>query len=119
MVELLTKAGKTVKRIKAISTNVNLAFILDFISSFLNSFIYHRNQLKHYRACIGLLRQEFGDISLDIDFSENLTVPVKFEPQSLHWSHEQITVHSDILKVSGEKVITHTCQMIDHTTKSG
>lgn len=22
---------------------------------------------------------------INIDFSENLTVPVKFEPQSLHW----------------------------------
>ena len=28
---------------------------------------------------------------------------MKFEPQSLHWSHEEITVHSGILKVSGEK----------------
>ena len=28
---------------------------------------------------------------------------MKYEPQSLHWSHEQVTVHSGILKVKGEK----------------
>ena len=32
-----------------------------------------------------------------------LKIPVKFEPQSLHWSHEQITVHSGILKYNGVK----------------
>ena len=40
---------------------------------------------------------------LDVDLSENLSVPVKHEPQSLHWSHKQITVHSGILKANGEK----------------
>ena len=29
---------------------------------------------------------------------------MKEEPQSLHWSHEQITVHSGIPKVNGHKV---------------
>ena len=37
-----------------------------------------------------------------------LTVPVKFEPQSLHWCQQQVTVHSGILKCNGEKsYITH------------
>ena len=40
---------------------------------------------------------------IDVDFSENLTIPVKYEPQSLHWAHEQVTVHSGILKVNGVK----------------
>ena len=43
-------------------------------------------------------------IFLYIDFSDNLMVSVKYEPQSLHWSHEQITaVHSGILKDGGDK----------------
>ena len=46
--------------------------------------------------------------SVYIDFSENLTIPVKFEPHSLHWCHQQVTVHSGILKCNGEKnYITH------------
>ena len=28
---------------------------------------------------------------------------MKYEPQSLHWSHEQVTVYSGIMKVKGEK----------------
>ena len=65
--------------------------------------IHHRNQLKHYRNTIHTFKEQFDAVSIDIDFAENLTVPVKFEPQSLHWSHEQITVHSGILKCAGEK----------------
>lgn len=45
----------------------------------------------------------FNGAIIDVDFSENLTVPVKYEPQSLHWSHEQVTVHSGIMKFEGEK----------------
>ena len=41
--------------------------------------------------------------SVDIDFSEHLTVPVKFEPQSLYWCHQQVTIPSKILKCNGEK----------------
>ena len=40
---------------------------------------------------------------MDIDFSENLQVPVRFEPQSFHWSHPQITVHSGLMKFNGQK----------------
>ena len=47
-------------------------------------------------------------MSLDIDFSENLKVPIKSEPQSLHSSHEQVTVHSGIIKVDGEKTYNPT-----------
>ena len=38
-----------------------------------------------------------------INFSENLSVPVTYEPQSLHWAQEQLSVHSGILKIKGNK----------------
>ena len=40
---------------------------------------------------------------MDIDFSENLQVPVKFDPQSLHWCHPQIIVHAGIVKFNEQK----------------
>ena len=45
----------------------------------------------------------FDSLFIDIDFSENLKLPVKFEPQSLHWCHEAITMHSGIVKLHREK----------------
>ena len=42
--------------------------------------------------------------TIDVDFPENLKVPVKYEPQSIHWSHEQVTIHSAILKYQGRRV---------------
>ena len=38
-----------------------------------------------------------------MDFSENLTIPVSKEPQSLHWVNHQLTVHSGIIKHNGTK----------------
>ena len=45
----------------------------------------------------------FDSLFIDIDFSENLKFPVKFESQWLPWGHEAITVHSGMVKLHGEK----------------
>ena len=56
------------------------------------------------RTCTPEINELFSEaVSIDIDFSENLSVPLKFEPQSMHWCHKQVTVHSGILKMNGEK----------------
>ena len=59
--------------------------------------------LKYYRNTQCIFESLFDSVSIDINFAENLTVPVKYQPQSLHWSHEQVTVHSGIMKVKSEK----------------
>jgi len=100
---LTTKAGKEVKHLTAISEPANLLLLTSFISDLLPKIIHHRNQLKHYRSTVKEMQDHFNTISIDIDFSENLSVPVKFEPQSLHWFHQQVTVHSGLLKNEGEK----------------
>ena len=102
-VETTTKKGAIVKHLRALSTDANIEFILDFISNLLPKIINHRNQLKHYRYSIKSFHDLFDALNIDIDFSENLLVPVKYEPQSLHWSHKQVTIHSGILKLNGEK----------------
>ena len=102
-VETGTTSGKMSKRLKAVSLAANMKFVVDFISELLTKIINHRNHLKHYRSTIHKFKEHFDTIFIDIDFSENLMVPVKYEPQSLHWSHEQVTVHSGILKAQGKK----------------
>ena len=63
-----------------------------------------QKSLNHYRCCYKELDEMFKKCALvDIDFSEHLTVPVKFEPQSLYWCHQQVTIPSKILKCNGEK----------------
>ena len=93
IVETITKKGLIVKRLKAVSTKADLPLIIEFIDKILKKTVHHRNQLRHYRSTVKSLRDHLNTVMVDIDFSENLQVPVKFEPQSLHWSHDQITVH--------------------------
>ena len=101
--ETISKHGKVLMKLKSSTTNANMCFILDFVSDLLAKSLHHRNHLKHYRNTIHEFRDNVNQISIDVDFSENLSVPVKFEPQSLHWSHPQVSVHSGILKLYGEK----------------
>ena len=102
-IDLITKSGKNVKYLKAISTPENMSFIVDFISKRLALFIHHQNQLKHYHSSILSFKEHSDTISIENDFSKIISNPVKYEPQPLHWSHCQVTLHSVILKNTGEK----------------
>lgn len=54
-VEVLSKkSGQLVKRLKAIYTEANMEYIINFINSFLKKIIFHRNQLKHYRSSLSM-----------------------------------------------------------------
>ena len=57
-----------------------MEYITDFISNLLPTVIHHRNQLKH-RSVIHKFHELFDAASLDIDFSENLSVICKEQPQ--------------------------------------
>ena len=98
------KTGKEIKIFKAVNMK-HITFIINFISNLLPDIINHRNHLKHYRCTIPEVLNTFeNSILVDVDFSENLNIPVKYEPQSLHWCHQQVSVHSGITKSNGEKL---------------
>lgn len=97
------RKGEMQSRLKAVKEDVNAFYLADFFESFLDNIMHHRNILKHFRSTHERFIDLFDSIYLDIDFSENLTIPVKHEPQSLHWHKEQVSVHSGILKHLGEK----------------
>ena len=85
--EYMTKYGKK-EKLKAKSQVANIYFILNILNGILPKIIYHRNHLYHFCHCIAELDEIFKHIaSIDIDFSENLAVPMNYETQSLHWCH--------------------------------
>ena len=90
--------------------------IVDFVSERLASFIQHQNQLKHIHFSISSFKESFDTVSVSIDYSKNLSIPVKYE-LSLHWSHSQVTTHSGILKNAGENVIMLIFLMIKSLIK--
>ena len=98
-----TKKGKDIFRLEAETKQVDLSAIVKFIDDMLAKIIHHRNQLKHYRNTVKAAIKLFDCIEIDLDFSEKLTVPLKYEPQSMHWTNAQIIVHSAIMKSLGEK----------------
>ena len=100
---IITKKGKETKCLKFLQTDANMVFLVNFVNNILAKLIYHRNMLKYYRNTQSIFESLLDSVSIHIDFAENLTAPVKYESQSLHWSHEQVTVHSGIMKVKGEE----------------
>ena len=88
------KTEKEIMKLVPKYEKLNLSEITSFIDELLADILNHRNQLKHFRTVIPMINASFANsLYIDIDFSENLKVPVKWEPQSLHWYHEQVTFH--------------------------
>ena len=54
--------------------------------------------LRLYQNVKHMFLEMFQSVYIDIDFSGNLTIGIKWEPQSLHWSKKQVTIHSEIAK---------------------
>ena len=63
---------------------------------------YIRTETEQNIDTITTFKENFHAAFLDIDFSENLSLPVKHEPQFLHWHHDQVTVHTGIVKIHDE-----------------
>lgn len=101
-----------------ISNQLKKCFLyLTFLFLFLGKAIHQPNQLHHYQNAIHLFRDNFDVLCLAIDFSENLNILVKFEPQSVHWHHDTSTVHSGIVKLHEEKVIIVMHQIANNVTR--
>ena len=71
IVTIATKKNQEVKCSKPITENVNMNFIVQFISDILAKLIHHRIQLKYFRTVIPIIRKSFEHIQIDVDFSEN------------------------------------------------
>lgn len=104
MVKYVNKRGEEKEHLKPVDKDSTLKEVIFFAESLLPNIIHHRNHLRHYRNTIKVFRENFDAAFLDIDFSQNLKLPVKFEPQSMHWHKDAVTVHSGITKFHGEKV---------------
>ena len=79
--------------------------VLEFIEKKLTHFIHHRNQLQHLREAQPILKMLYGSTpAIEIDFSENLTIPINHEAQSMHWTHRQVTVHTSVINCGSYKL---------------
>jgi hypothetical protein len=101
-----TKKWKQIILLEPETRDVDLKFLVQFIEKLLPTIIHRRNQLKHYKNTVQECTDMFDCVEIDIDYSEKLTVPVKYEPQDLHWHNSQVIVHSGILKESGDKKLS-------------
>ena len=97
-VEVTNKTGEIKKRLKQVTSDASLFFLTYFISDFLPKFIHHPNELKHFRSVSATFHEYFKAINTDLDYSENLTLPMKQHPQSMYWALDTVTVHSGIVK---------------------
>ena len=99
----VTKKGLQYAQLEMTKSEATIADILKFMDGKIFQLIFHRNDLKHHRSTIHQLRDTLAEATLHVDLAENLTVPLKQSPQQLHWSKKQVTVHSAILKINGNK----------------
>ena len=98
------KNDKPIVRLVPKKVQASGKFLVEFLRKILKNFIHHRNMLKLYRNLKHKFLDSMNAIYLDTDFSENLTIGIKWEPQSYHWCKLQVSVHSALIKYLQEKV---------------
>ena len=74
-------------RLQPETSDASIDTFIEFIDELLCKIIHHRNQLKNYRSVIHKFKELFDSVNLDVDFSEKLKVPLKYEPQSMYWTN--------------------------------
>ena len=97
------KTGQIVEQLKGVKENANIAFIIEFIDNILAKTLHHHNRLQHFCTVHSTFLELIDCAYIDVDFFENLSVLVKYQPQCLHWAQVQLPVHSGILKIKGNK----------------
>ena len=92
---MLRKKGKIKRCLVAESKSVNPSFLLNFIDEILAKTIHHRNLLSNFRSAYPKVLQSLSTTEFNIDFSENLTLVLPQEIQSMHWGQAKtnVTVH--------------------------
>jgi len=65
------------KRLKHVSVDANVCYLLGFLKELMPKLIHHRNELKHFGSVVSVFHQMFYGVHLDLDYSENLTIPLK------------------------------------------
>jgi hypothetical protein len=102
--EKATKKGVILKKVVAISSPFTMTELFAFMEDRLVKTIHHRNMLQNYRSCKNVVLDSLGNFAhLIVDFSENLTVPIKTMPQMLYWRKEQKSIHNAVSKFNGQK----------------
>lgn len=73
-----TKKGVEVRRLKAVKPDVNLIYLINFISTFFPKIIYYCNMLKHYRKVNKEVGANMNCLYIDVDTSLCIGTENKF-----------------------------------------
>ena len=112
------QTNKYGKKLAELNTPVNMEELLQYISSKLSDFIVHSSQ----RSRDYLFWKTWQNVItppltlMYMDFSENLSLPIQKEPQSLYWIRKQISILGEIIKYrdgSGEEIKFYSGHLSD------
>ena len=108
MMLVKTKHGDKRKRLKQVSTEATISYIVTFLRQVLPQILHHRNELKHFQSVVKDFCSQFNAVYMDMDYSENLTILMKKQPRSLYWTQEVYSIHSGISKSKNGKIYHRT-----------
>ena len=81
---ILDKQGNPVTQLVPVRDHVNAKFLVNFMREVLSKLVHHHNILKLYHNLKAAFLENLECPYIDVDFSQNLPVGIKWEPQSLH-----------------------------------
>ena len=91
---ITTKYGR---KLAPVSDPLSLINIIDYVIKKLSKFMIHSNQTaRDYLLWEQWLNHMSESTVITVDFSENLSLPLNKEPQSLYWARTQVSIHCGV-----------------------
>ena len=72
-----TNHGGEKKRLKQVSIEATLSYIVTFLQQVFPQILHHRNKLKPFRSVMKDFCSQFNAVYMDMDHSEKLIIPMK------------------------------------------
>ena len=71
------------------------------------SYLRHRSDVANTKNALPLTRESFNGKYIEMDFSENIAMKLKFEVQDAHFSGKQYSLHRSVVEPGTQKYFYH------------
>ena len=104
---------KTYTRTAKVDKKETVNEVVKTLLSQSNTYLRHHSHVDNIAKVFLLIKETFNSCYIELDFSQNLAMKPKFQPQDAHFSGKQFTFHCAIVEPEGPKYV---CHLSDDTT---
>ena len=113
---VILQNGKEIQytRTTRIDKKEEVSVIAQKLISIKDSYLKHRSHVDNINKVFPIVKESFQGTYIELNFSENIAIKLKFEVQEAHFSAKQYTLPCSIVEPGMNKYVYHLCDDTKH-----